>query len=388
VYSDAAGRWRAGRFIGSLVMGDIRLDIKPRFPFEVLLSWLDTAYNFIAIPDAAQLHEAESFVPWLMAMLWSRRLDQACRHGLPALRMEAVHEGRLARGRIDVAGTVRLRRRQPEHLVSRTRERTLNNDIGRTVICAENALKYATRSDKWQPRRVRDLCAQMREAVGPRPILPSEPELRRIRYTPIRLPFRNLVAFSHRLARQRGYLSSTRGDKADGILLDVAELWELFMVGCVRSACPDLRVEHGTRTFATQPTHLLYSTVRPDLGLGELYPDILVSDDHGVAAVVDAKYKRLAWAPDRPDGVERGDRYQLISYISRFRDGPRTFGALLYPQGMGQEAEATAERHAPWLTRDGNPIWFTRLPVERPACVLEIRKLLVPGEASVRPAAD
>ena len=376
VYADAAGRWRAGRFIGSLVMGDIRLDIRPRFPFEVLLSWVDAAYNFIAIPDAAQLQEADSFVPWLMAMLWSRRLDQACRHGLPALRMEAVHEGRLARGRIDIATTVRLRRRRPEYLVTRTRERTLDNDIARTLVCAENALKHATRSDKWQPRRVRDLCAQMREAVGPRPLLPTEAELRRIRYTPIRLPFRSLVAFSHRLARQRGFLSAADGDKAEGILLDVAELWELFLLSCVRAARPDLKVEHGTRTLTAVPPHLLYSEARPDLGLGELYPDILVSDDRGVVAVLDAKYKRLAWAPDRPDGVERGDRYQLISYLSRFRDGDRTLGALLYPQGMGENAEAAAERHAPWLTGDRNLVWFKRLPVDRTSCTEELRQLV------------
>ncbi len=175
-------------------------------------------------------------------------------------------------------------------------------------------------------------------------------------------------------------IQANDGDNAEGILLDVAELWELFLVSCVRAARPDLRVEHGTRTFTTEPPHLLYSEARPDLGLGELYPDILVSDDQGVVAVLDAKYKRLAWAPDRPDGVERGDRYQLISYLSRFRDGDRTQGALLYPRGMGEDAEATAERHAPWLTRDRYHVWFKRVPVERASCIEELQRLISRGQ--------
>src|SRR5256885_7046226 len=62
---------------------------------------------------------------------------------------------------------------------------------------------------------------------------------------------------------------------------------------------------------------LLHSATRPDVGLGRMLPDILVADDSGAVAVLDAKYKPLAWAPDRPDGVDRGDRYQLVSYVDR-----------------------------------------------------------------------
>ena len=389
VYADAAGQWRAGRYVGSLSLGDMRLNIEPRFPFEVLLRWVDAAFDFIAIPQVAQLQRAESFVPWLLALLWSRRLDRACRHGLPSLRVDGEHEGPLARGRIDVRATSRLRRQRPGYLATHTRERTLDNDIVRTLVCAENTLRYVTGSDKWQSRRVRDLCARMREAVGPRPLLPGQRDLDRVRYTPIRLPFRDLVAFSHRLARRRGYLSGPQSGAAEGVLLDVAELWELFLLGCTRDARRDLNVRHGTRALNTEPVHLLRSAIRPDVGLGRLLPDILVSDDDGAIAVLDAKYKRLAWAPDRPDGVDRGDRYQLVSYLSRFRDGERTSGALLYPEGMGEGAPAGAELNGPWLTRDGNAVHFVRLPVDRRGCTLAIDELLRSGPlscASLAPA--
>jgi hypothetical protein len=43
VYSDAEGNWRAGRYVGALQYAGRRLEIAPRFEFEVLLRWLDSA---------------------------------------------------------------------------------------------------------------------------------------------------------------------------------------------------------------------------------------------------------------------------------------------------------------------------------------------------------
>lgn len=376
VYTDAAGQWRAGRYIGSVALDGVRLDIEPRFPLDVLLGWVDAAFNFIAIPKAAELQRTESFVPWLLALIWSRRLSHACRHGLPSLLVATEHQGLLARGRIDARATARIRQQRPGHLVSHTRDRSLENDIARTLISAENTLRHLTRSDKWQTQPVRDFCARMRSAVGARPRLPTEPELARIRYTPIRLPFKELVALSHRLARRRGFLSSAEAGRAEGILLDVAEIWELFLVNCARAAYPKLVVRHGTRSSSSAPVHLFRSTAKPEVGLGRLYPDILVGDDKATVAVLDAKYKHLAWAPDRPDGVDRGDRYQLAAYLSRFHHADRTIGALLYPEGMGEPTLAQAEQDGPWRTADGNPTHFVRLPVRRKACIEALRELL------------
>lgn len=376
IQCDAEGRWRAGRYVGSLTFEGRRLDIEPRFPFEVLLRWIDAAFDFVALPNAAQLRRAEAFVPWLLAIMWAKRLDDACRHGLPSLRVDASHEGLYARGRIDVRRTAALQITRPANIASRSPARTLDNDIVRTLICAEHVLRSATRSDLWQTRRVRDLCAQMHGAVGGRPKLPSLADLARVRYTPIRLPFRPLVDLSHGIARRRGFLSANVSGNAEGILLDVAELWELFLVGCVRAAFPGFEVRHGTRVCRGDAVHLLRSQARPEIGLGRLLPDIVVADGGGPVALLDAKYKRLAWAPDRPDGVDRGDKYQLAAYLSRLSDGQRTIGALLYPSAPGDPPGARAEIDGPWLTRDGNLVHFARLPVDRAGCVAALEQLV------------
>jgi 5-methylcytosine-specific restriction enzyme subunit McrC len=286
----------------------------------------------------------------------------------------------MARGRIDIRATIHERAARRGHVVSYARDSTLDHDISRTLICAENALRYLTGSDTWQTQPVRDVCARMRAGVGPRPRLPTEAQLQRIAYTPIRRPFKSLVAFSHRIARRRGFLSRPTVGKADAVLLDVAELWELFLVSCARVAYHGLDVKHGTRALERSPVHLFRSIPKPEVGFGRLYPDILVVGPHGAVAVLDAKYKHLASSPDRPDGVDRGDRYQIAAYLSRFRDDDRTFGALLYPEGMGDTSTAKAEYAGPWSTHDGNTTYFVRVPVTRDRCIEALVRLVKANE--------
>jgi len=49
--------------------------------------------------------------------------------------------------------------------------------------------------------------------------------------------------------------------------------------------------------------------------------------------VADAKYTLLADSADRPTGVDRGDLYQLISYLSRYAPAGDAVGTLIYPRG-------------------------------------------------------
>lgn len=83
------------------------------------------------------------------------------------------------------------------------------------------------------------------------------------------------------------------------VLIDVAELWEMFVLHCF-GLVTELPVRHGTTEHVSG--HLARSSVDPRLTLGKLYPDVLVEEDP-VAAVIDAKYKRLG---GRRGGGPRG----------------------------------------------------------------------------------
>src|SRR5205823_1837336 len=101
-----------------------------------------------------------------------------------------------------------------------------------------------------------------------------------------------------------------------------------------------------------------------------LKPDILVRRAGRVVAVIDAKYKRLVNTRERPDGVDRGDLYQLVSYLAHFGSDGKAPGALVYPRDPEQHDLSTAEAHDPWRSAVGNPLRFVRLALD-PADAIE-----------------
>ena len=207
-------------------------------------------------------------------------------------------------------------------------------------------------------------------ATGPRPALPTRRELDAVRYTPITLRYRRVAELSWQIARHRGLRAAATGEGSDGMLIDIAELWELFLVHCARRAVGAAAVVHGTRL--TRPEPLLHSTIDPSRTLGRLYPDLLVGPPAASHAVIDAKYKMLR----DPRGVDREDLYQLNAYLTAHGDtSPRTIGALAYP-AFDDEVRSDAERHGPWRSPTGHQLHFIRLPIDEVACVSALSQLI------------
>lgn len=69
--------------------------------------------------------------------------------------------------------------------------------------------------------------------------------------------------------------------------------------------------------------------------MGRLKPDVLVLRGNKAAAVIDAKYKRLAFSRQRPSGVNQADLYQLAAYASQYEPGK--VAALVHPHDRDTE---------------------------------------------------
>jgi 5-methylcytosine-specific restriction enzyme subunit McrC len=374
---NAQGQWVTGRYIGEIAFEGHRLRIEPRLGPNTIAKWLEGALNLVAVPETSARASRESFIALLMAAVWSRQLDLAARHGPPAFRRDVPSEGFYVRGRLDVRQTARLRSAGSPHVASVLRQRDLDNDVSRTLVAAERVLTAAVGHTRWRTPRVNEVLPMLTAAVGARPQVPSLRDLQRIRYTPITRPFKEAAELSWRIARQEGFGATAEAGQTEGLLLDVAELWELFLVHCVRRAFPNSSVEHGT-TSGTRTFLLTSDTAAAGAaGLGRIKPDIVVCNGDELVAVIDAKYKRLAnvW-PERPAGVARGDLYQLASYLSRLDPSGRAAGMLLYPMDPGQEVPATAEARGLWLMEAGSRVRFVRVPVESAAAVEQLQRLI------------
>lgn len=371
------GRWWAGRFIGEIRFEGRELRIAPRLGIDVVGAWLAYALNLTVVPKAATRAGGGPLIAQLVDRMWSAALADAARHGPPRFRREERHAGPYVRGRLDVERTIRHRARREPLVASVRQVRSLHNPVSRVLVLADRTLRsLVTPPRTWRPDLAEEVLGQLQGGVGASPSLPSHHELRRVRYTPITRRFEPVARLSYEVARRRGALTSAAGQDTSGVLIDVADLWELFLVHCARRAFGHSRVEHGTAMTAT--AYLLQAERDPSRQLGRLKPDMLIrSPLQEPLVVVDAKYKRLRDSRERPQGVARGDLYQLSAYLAG-HSVPH--GALAYPPHP--EDQATADRFGPWRMQSGQLVEFIRLPSDERDCIAAMSRLVSHGRAA------
>jgi 5-methylcytosine-specific restriction enzyme subunit McrC len=363
------GRWWTGRFIGEINFEGRELQIAPRLGIDVVGVWLARALNLSVIPKAATRAGSGPLIAQLVDRMWSAALAEAGRHGPPRFRRVETSEGLYVRGRLDVPGTVALHAARVPKVASRTERRSAANPVSRAIVLADRTLASLLGHEKpWRPELAEELLKQLRAAVGANPVRPSTREMRRVRYAPISRAFEPVARLSLEIARRRGTLTSGAGSDTSGVLIDVAELWELFLLHCARRALGERRVHHGTANSGT--AHLLASEADSSVRMGRLKPDLLILDEQGrECAVLDAKYKRLRASPERPNGVDRGDLYQLAAYLAGH---PVSYGALAYPPGEPDDY-ALAATGGPWKLGRDQTVEFLHLPAEEERCVSTLR---------------
>lgn len=351
VYCERDGTWWSGRYIGALTFEGSQLTILPRFGLDTLRSWLFQVNNVALVESPGQQRGDEAFIVQLLAAVWSRSFVAAARHGLPALRQEVGHTGTVVRGRLDVAESVRLIAAGMPKVASRRRERSLNNAISRAIVAAYCTIQRwmgNESNDRWIPARARDFLPQLLAVTGPRPVVPSKAELERVHYTPITAPFKAVAELSRQIANRRGLAGDTSvGGSCQGILLDVAELWELYVLAALRHAAVGYQVRHGT--LEGKANQALLESKSTGKRMGILKPDALILHEGHVLGIVDAKYKRLTPTKSSIYGPQREDLYQAASYLMRYgRDESSVWAALAYPEELPNNGPPSAEVANAW----------------------------------------
>lgn len=379
VYCAWDGTWWAGRYVGALSFEGHSLTIEPRFGLATLRNWLFEATAVVLTDAPGRLREDESFVAQLLASVWAHGFVEAARHGLPALRRDVATRGSTVRGRLDVPASLRLIATGGGQVVSVRSERSLEHAASDAIVAAYEVLRrwLGVPDEQWMPARAKELLPHLMAVTGARPRVPTKAELDRIRYTPITAGFAPIVELSRQIANRRGLAAdiNTTGE-TKGVLLDVAELWEMYVLSVLRKAASPLSVTHGTREKSATKK-LLQSDVT-GYGLGTLIPDAILHAEGAVRGVVDAKYKSLHPSMSAPNGPQREDLYQLAAYLGRFvPPGNRlAWGVLAYPQDVARPSVAPAEQQGPWSLDSGRKVVFTSLPHSALDAVAKLRPLI------------
>ncbi|WP_081474367.1 5-methylcytosine restriction system specificity protein McrC [Gordonia alkanivorans] len=332
----------------------------------------------VAIKQTASLGESpDLLVAPVIARLWANSVTQSSQHGLPTFRREVDASGTTVKGRINGKRTAGFAARGVASVAWTERQKSLDNSVSRSIVAADNVLGGLLDSwaPDWRGPRVEEIVMRLRHSTGNRPRLPKRRQLDSVRYTPIRLPFKQTAELSWRIAHFGGIQNTPAGDSIEGMLIDVAELWELFVLACAREAFASETVAHGN--LGGDKSYFLRSTRNGTFGLGRLLPDITVGPASSPLAIIDAKYKRLT--NDRRD-PDRGDLYQLAAYLATNSKAglPPPLGLLAYPATSEMDLDVRAEALGPWKTSQGNIVHFMRLPTEQTLCAAALRAIVGP----------
>jgi 5-methylcytosine-specific restriction enzyme subunit McrC len=364
VYDSMAGRWRAGRYVGELQFENGILRIEPRFGMPSLLRWLGEIWGVRLLDGRGALKEQSVWLWLIIAHLWSGRLIAAAKHGLPHRRSDAIHKGPALRGKLLPYRTALVRAVRDDHLVSKTRLRVVDRLIGEIILLSSQHLNRALgikgpRPD-WLPERGKKILDELRSALGPHGDEAAAHKAHVIRYTPITESYRPLVDLSLSVLARKPRAPGTEGNaKSHGLLLDMAEIWELYVAKILQAGLPGFRVLHTGRAYYNFKWLLISETGKP---LQPLRPDILILDDSDrCLGIADAKYKNTRVRTENVNGVVRDDLYQLAAYLSGFGNADNKLdGFLIYPEDQSGQVARMLAPNNPWSFTSGHnrTLWF------------------------------
>jgi 5-methylcytosine-specific restriction enzyme subunit McrC len=367
VYADPYGQWWTGRYIGSLSFEGISIEIHPRFGMEFVAKNIPLN-NFIPVNVNSSFITGDKFIHFLQALLWLNQLSKAARHTLPTVKIEKEHTASVTRGRIDVRNTIKARVKDSSNIVSISSYKKVNNPVTTVVVLAYIEIqKWFPEHNlmHWMPNVVSMRLQQMIDVTPRHSNIPSKQTIKKSRLGAIAKAYIPLTRLSFDILKNKGIENKKSDDTTQTLLLDVAELWEVYVLDVLKEAVPSsMSVLHGTY----ESDSYLLTNSEGTRSLGKLLPDYLLQQSDQTVSVADAKYKRLGDAPWM--SPKRDDLYQMTSYLSKFSECDA--GSFYYPD-WGDECDVTQQN--PWLLNSGQEMNFIALPIDKQQAVLKIQSL-------------
>jgi 5-methylcytosine-specific restriction enzyme subunit McrC len=315
----------AQNFVGVVNLGRDQVEILPKIEGDVsqvrhnLVKMISVAMDLeLYDSDASKVDRHSDSILEILIRLFCQKLWQCVRRGM--VRQYEIRNENLAmlRGRLSVPEQIRVNLARPDRLACVFDEFSENNLLNQALKAALQVLSRVAKTQTSQ-RNLAELlfCFQEVDDVVPSAINWSRTGTNRLsaRFTPV-------------LALARLFIEGKSPDVVSGsgdgfaLLFDMNKLFESY-VGAV-----------AKRVFANEGLEVSLQGPKRHLARAasgsqvfELKPDIVARGDHGIAFIIDTKWKRLKEQAYR-EGVTSTDVYQMYAYSTQYAS-PDVF--LLYP---------------------------------------------------------
>ena len=299
-------------------------------------------------------------------------LTKAARHTLPTVRLQKEHISPVSRGRIDVRRTIKSRLKDQSNIVSISSYKDTNNPVTTSVVLAFFKIqRWFPKHNllNWLPEVIALRLQQMIDATPRHSAAPKAREIKKARLRSIAKFYTPLTRLSLDILKNKGISEKRSDDESSTFLLDVAELWEIYILDVLQEASPSqVDVLHGTM----EGNEYLITDQSGSHHYGKLLPDYIFTDNGQTISIGDAKYKRLG---DKPwMSPKRDDLYQITAYLSRYSKCNASF----YYPAWGEETCIFLDKN-PWRLESGQLINFISVPTEKSAAIDHLRNFHYPS---------
>jgi 5-methylcytosine-specific restriction enzyme subunit McrC len=256
----------------------------------------------------------------ILIRLFSEKLVDAVRQGMPRRYVERADDLPTLRGRLNVTRQFTTLAVEPSRLACRfdalTPDVALNRIMKATVI---RLSRIARTTDN--QRRLRELAFAYADI--------ADVQVTALRWDEVTLDrtnarWRELLNLAHLLLGERFQTTSAGGSDGFSLLFEMNTLFEEYVARMLRRALADTDlhvVSQGGRLYCLETDDRR--------GLLQTRPDIVIKRGGAVVQVIDTKWKRIAARIDDPKrGVSQTDVYQMMAYGRLYRCNRLT---LLYP---------------------------------------------------------
>lgn len=345
--TDSGYTAQTGNYVGKFVWDGLNVDIRSRFSDQFLQRMLNFA-NDVYLDDVSVFSAAISkqidFSKYVIYYLFVQTLEKAFLLGLPKAYKSVQHHEMKLKGKIDINRFIKSDIPFKGKISSTSREQ---HEIQEIIDTLYKAIKVIDKSGQGFTQNISHIKTHLKQyrsnSYVSNGTINAATQSKALQ-NPIFAPYKQVLEYARFIINGNNLEENKNGDKKTyGFLVNVAELFEIYVTKLLRKEFPDWTVE--------SPKLPLYFSENMFYARN-IIPDIIMTRGKDVM-VFDTKYKRMKMRGTKEGiwDVDRNDFFQINTYMSYYQQkGYRVIaGGLLYPMEKFDQNKCHAEN---WFDND------------------------------------
>ena len=334
-----------GNFVGKFTYNGVKIDIKSRFSDIFLKRILNFANDVflddVSLFDAKYMDSKDTdYSKFITYYMFIQKLEKAFLLGLPKSYVNVNHHVMKVKGKIDINRFIKYDIPFKGKVSSTSREQKEIQEIIDVLYKAISIIEKESKKTKAiSTKNILNIKTHLKQHKSNR-YVSNETISKAIKskalQNPIFAPYKKVLEYAKLIISANNLEEKKDANKETfGFLVNVAELFEIYLVKLLRLHMPDWEVIHEEQV----------DVYKDNFFRRNMYPDIVMKKDNKVM-VFDAKYKRMKFRGRDKYGagdLDRNDFFQINTYMTYYdKKGYDVIaGGLLYP--MEADIEKTKQ---------------------------------------------